>query len=63
MSATTDEAGKRTSLTSAADFHTEIALRSRARTIFAPKVHPAPVRGRLSPEKCIPLMSAVKMHE
>ena len=45
MSATTDEAGKRTPLTSAVDFHPESAPRIYARPIFAPKVHPAYMRG------------------
>jgi glyoxylase I family protein len=45
MSATTDEAGKRTPLTSAADFHLESVLRSRARPIFAQKQYPAHERG------------------
>jgi len=45
MSATTDEAGKRTPLMSAADFHSKSALRSRARPTFAQKQYPAHERG------------------
>lgn len=37
--------GKCPPLTSAVDFHSESALRSRARPIFAPKQHPAHERG------------------
>ena len=63
MSATTDEAGKRTPLTSAADFQPGSALRSRARPIFTRKVPSAHERGRFSYKNNTPLTSAAKMHE
>ena len=55
--------GKCPPLTSAAGFHSESVLRSRARSIFTPKEPSAHERSQFSPRNNTPLMSAVRMHE